>query len=252
MTHLIVQPTPRVFHRYKSDEMCGALPPVLFKLLPDVYARRLVEIGEMMWSTLTWFQNEEDPNRGDKFEATRRHFPPDGLEITRRERNGRPDHAKFTLSGHGNQWRPVQSRHIFIYSMTLDPNLTLGDPAAQTCVEIFDPAKLVQRVRLALKRHRKGHPETLIHDAVRYWSSDKPPEEVWALPHMLTMQKHQDHGWQQEYRFAFGTRSDVFDFENVDCRLLSNDVNPSREALDPQCHRMKLRLGSLEGCCRIR
>ena len=231
--------------------MSGPLPSVLFKVLPEVHARRLVETGEMMWSTLAWFQNEEDPNRGDKFDATRRHFPPDGLTVTRTERDGRPDNARFTLFGHGNQWRPVRSRHIFIYSMTLDPNLVLGDPAAQTCVEIFNPAELVDRVRLTLKRHRKARPETLIHDVVRYWSSDKPPEEVWALPHMLTMHKHQEHSWQREYRLAFGTRADVFDFENVDCRVLSDDVHPPRDDLDPQCHRMKLRLGSLKDCCRI-
>lgn len=136
--------------------------------------------------------------------------------------------------------------------MTLDRNLVLGDPAALTCVEIFNPAELVRRVRLALKRHRKARPETLIHDVVRYWSSDKPPEEVWAFPHMLTMRKHHDHSWQQECRLAFGTRADVFDIKNVDCRVLSDDVRPSRDDLDPQCHRMKLRLGSLKDCCRIR
>lgn len=252
MTHLIVRPTPRVFNRYKSEEMSGPLPSVLFKVLPEVYARRLVEIGEMMWSTLAWFQNEEDPNRGDKFEATRRHFPPDGLAVTRTERDGRPDYATFTLSGHGNQWRPVRSKHIFIYSTTLDPNLVLGDPAAQTCVEIFNPTELVERVRLALARNRKARPETLIHDVVRYWSSDKPPEEIWAFPHMLTLHKHEQHSWQREYRFAFGTRADVFDFENVDCRVLSDDIHPPRYDVESQCHRMKLLLGSLKDCCRVR
>jgi hypothetical protein len=252
MTHLIVRPTPRVFHRYKSEEMCGPLPSVLFKVLPEEYARRLVETGEMMWSTLAWFQNAEDPSRGDKFEATRRHFPPDGLAVSRHERDGRPDNASFTLSGHGNQWRPIQSKHIFIYSMTMDPSLVLGDPAAQTCVEIVNPTELVQRVRRALQRHRKARPDTLIHDAVRYWSSDRPPEEVWAFPHMLTMHKHEEHSWQSEYRLVFGIRADVFDFENVDCRVLSDDLNPSRGQLDAQCHRMKLHLGSLTDCCRIR
>jgi hypothetical protein len=129
LTHLIVRPTPRVFHRYKSEELSGPLPPVLYKVLPEIYARRLVESGEMMWSTLAWFQNEEDPARGDEFEATRRHFPLDGLSVTRKGRGGRPDHATFTLTGHGNQWRPVRSSHTFIYSMTLDPNFVLGDAA---------------------------------------------------------------------------------------------------------------------------
>jgi hypothetical protein len=65
VTHLIIRPNRRVFHRYTTDEMSGPLPPALFKFLPAVHARRLVEHGEMMWSTLTWFQNQEDPIRGD-------------------------------------------------------------------------------------------------------------------------------------------------------------------------------------------
>jgi hypothetical protein len=44
----------------------------------------------------------------------------------------------------------------------------------------------------------------------------------------------------------------VFDFENVDCRVLSDDVQLPRRKLDPQCHRMKLRLGSLADCCCVR
>jgi hypothetical protein len=252
VTHVIVRPTPRVFHRYKSEEMSGPLPAVLFKALPEVYARRLVDVGEMMWSTLSWFQNEEDPHRGDNLDATRRHFPPDGLAVTRIQRAGRPDHATFTLARHGNQWRPIQSRHIFIYSTTLDPSFVLRDPAAQTCVEIFEPAEVVRRVRRALERHRTARPETLIYDEVRYWSSDKPPEEVCALPHKLTMLKREEHSWQQEYRFAFGTRADVYDFENVDCRVLSDEVEQPRHDLEPHRHRMKIRLGSLKDCCRVR
>ena len=75
VTHLIVRPTPRVFHRYRTEEISGPLPGVLFKVLPEVYARRFVERGEMMWSTLDWFQNEEDPNRGDQEETN----PPETL-----------------------------------------------------------------------------------------------------------------------------------------------------------------------------
>jgi hypothetical protein len=111
---------------------------------------------------------------------------------------------------------------------------------------------MVRRVRGTLSQHRKVRAETLIHDEVRYWSSEQPLDEAWALPHMLTLQKHRDHSWQREYRFAFGTRANVFDFQNVDCRLLSHDIIPPRYGLDPQCHRLKLRLGSLSDCCRIR
>lgn len=88
MPHITFRPRSRPFHRYASQEMSDPLPPVLFKALPLIYAQRLIEGGEMMWSTLTWFRNLEDPSRGDVLEATRRNFPPGGQGVTRLERDG--------------------------------------------------------------------------------------------------------------------------------------------------------------------
>jgi hypothetical protein len=196
----------RAEYHYKPEEMCGPLPKVLYKILPQLYARRLVEQGEMQWSTLTWFQNEEDAQRRDPFEGTHRYFPVSGLDVTRHERNGKPDHARFTLPSHGAVMKAKQSHHIFIFSMTLDPSLAIGDESSRVCVEIFDPATFTQRVREQLKRHRKARPDTLIHDIVRYWQPENPPEAIWALPHMLTLHKHKSFDYQREYRIAFGTR----------------------------------------------
>ena len=78
--------------------MCGALPTTLYKVLPAQYARQLLSVGEMMWSTLTCCQHVLDPTRGDPFEGSLRYFPSEGLTVTRSARNGRPDHAQFTLA----------------------------------------------------------------------------------------------------------------------------------------------------------
>src|SRR5438105_1934912 len=99
--------------------MSGPLPPVLYKVLSETHAHRLVHQGEMMWSTLAWFQNEEDVQRGDNSEGSRRYFPVKGLEINRLQREGRIDNANFTLASHGIVSTAAQSSHIFIYSMTL-------------------------------------------------------------------------------------------------------------------------------------
>src|SRR5262245_26754677 len=48
------RPSESVFHRYTASDMCGVLPPVLYKVLSRKYAERLLSSGEMMWSTLTW------------------------------------------------------------------------------------------------------------------------------------------------------------------------------------------------------
>ena len=96
------EPDRRKFHRYGSAEMCGPLPKTLYKVLPQQFARRLLDVGEMMWSTLTYFQHVLDQTRGDPFEGSLRYFPAEGLKVTRTERNGRQDHAEFTLAAHGN------------------------------------------------------------------------------------------------------------------------------------------------------
>lgn len=231
--------------------MSEHLPPTLFKALPMIYAQRLIERGEMMWSTLTWFRHQEDPSRGDVFEATRRNFPPEGQGVTRLERDGRPDREEFHFEGHGTEWRPAQSHHIFIYSMSLDPRLDLGDPATNATVEIFDPLVLLERVRSSLGRHRSAKPGTLIHRAVCYYDDVDELGPIHSLPDRLAASKQKRHAWQQEYRLAFGIRADVFDFDHVEGRLLGSDVTSPNHVLDPQCHRMRLRVGALSDCCRI-
>lgn len=72
---LIVEPRPRRnWHRYSSEQMSGPLPPIMYKYLPSRYAETMVGRGEVMFSTLAWFQNYEDDQRGDRFEALREHL----------------------------------------------------------------------------------------------------------------------------------------------------------------------------------
>lgn len=231
--------------------MCGTLPETLYKVLPVAYARALVERGEMMWSTLTFFQNELDPTRGDPDEGSHRYFPVSGLEVTRHERDGRPDRAQFSLSGHGSQIKAFKCHHIFIYSTTFDPQLAIGAAASRACVEIFDPAIFYRRIGRAVAVHPKARLDRLIHGEVRYWSPEDPPGAIWALPHLLAMHKHISHKDDREYRFAFGTRADVFDFENVFGVVVPPEYVFPRIKLEAQVHRMKLHLGNLSDCCRV-
>lgn len=245
------EPDRPEFHRYNRAEMCGPLPTTLYKVLPQQYACRLLDDGEMVWSTLTYFQHALDLTRGDPFDGNLRYFPAEGLTFTRTEREGRPNHAELALAAHGSQFMAKQSHHIFVYSTTLNSQLAIGDAADRVCVEIFEPATFLEYIRRAVERHCKAHIQTLIHDRVRYWSPEKPPSEVWALPHRLTMSKHQGYAQDQEYRFAFGTRRDVFDFENVTGLIVPEGYEFPRLELEPQEHRMKLMLGSLADCCRL-
>jgi hypothetical protein len=251
MKSVRIAPTSRTFYRYRADELSGPLPPVIYKVLPERFARRLVDDGEMMWSTLAWFQNLEEAERGDAGEGRHTYFPVNGLELNRTERAGRPDNTRIVLPEHGFVSRAAKPHHIFVYSLTLEPTLAIGDAADRSCVEIFDPPQFVRRVRAALSRHSKGWADTLIHDAVRYWSPANPPEAVWALPHMLTTHKRNDYEHQKEYRLAFGIRASVFDFENVELLIVDKDSRWPISRPNEQQHRKRLRLGGLEDCCRL-
>ena len=243
-----IVPTSRTAHRYRADELSGPLPPVLYKVLAERFARRLVDDGEMMWSTLAWFQNLEEAERGDAGEGRHTFFPVNGLDINRTVRDGRPDDTRMVLPEHGFVSRAAQCHGIFIYSLTVEPTLQIGDAGDRSVVEIFDPAQFVRRVRAALPWRWA---ETLIHDTVRYWSPANPPEAVWALPDRLTMHKRDDYAHQKEYRLAFGIWKSVFDFENVELFVADKDALSQLSRPSDKHDRKRVRIGSLEDCCRI-
>jgi hypothetical protein len=246
--------TGRTIYRYASRQMSGPLPPVLYKYLKLEYATAMMDRGDLMFSTLAWFQNLEDRERGDEFEGTHKYFPVGGLEVTRTGRDGKPHPpVKFTRPSDSLQSKAKGRAHIFIYSTSLRQGLTqFGDATAPSvCVEIYDPGKFLARVRSVLRQIPTAKAATLIHDEVRYYSFADPPGNVYALPDRLTMHKHEGFRSQYEYRFAFGTKRDVFDFEHIDYLLVREGVPQSREILKESDHRWKLTVGSLAHCCRV-
>jgi hypothetical protein len=50
----------------------------MYKYLPSRHAETMVTRGDVMFSTLAWFQNYEDEQPGDRFEGTRKYFPVGG------------------------------------------------------------------------------------------------------------------------------------------------------------------------------
>jgi hypothetical protein len=242
--------TGRAIYRYSPHEMSGPLPLALYKYLRFDHGIAMIERGEIMFSTLSWFQAIEDPDRGDGLEGTHKYFPVGGPEVTRTARDGKP-HPPVTmrLPSQSIQSKAKGRDHIFIYSTSMLRGLTKWPETV--CVEIFDPAKLVARLRTGLRRLPAAKPGTLIYDRVGYYAVSDPPGSVYALPHMITMHKRVDFQDEQEYRIAFGTRADVFDFEHVDMAIVGEGVRSPRPMLDERRHRKLLRVGSLADCCRI-
>lgn len=232
--------------------MSGPLLRTLYKYLPRRYAATMIDRGELMFSTLAWFQNYEDDQRGDRFEGTRKYFPVGGLDVTRTERDGKPHPpVSFKASTESLQSRARGHNHIFIYSTSLQTGLALALDGADACVEIYDPVKFVTRLRSKLQTHRSAKAETLIHDEVKYYAFEAHPDNVWALPHLLAMHKHNAFSGQREYRFAFGIRRNVFNFEHVDCFIVREGETFPILDLEAAHHRKVIRAGSLADCCRL-
>jgi hypothetical protein len=93
--------------------------------------------------------------------------------------------------------------------------------------------------------------ETLIHDEVKYYAFEASPDNVWALPHLLAMHKHNGFLGQSEYRFAFGIRRNVFNLEHVDCFIVRESETFPILKLEAAHHRKVIKTGSLADCCRL-
>jgi len=84
-------------------------------------------------------------------------------------------------------------------------------------------------------------------EKVTYYRTENRPKEVWARPERIVMHKPHRFADQCEYRFAFSTKADAFDFENVNLTLAQDQ--PARLPLDSSV--MLLKLGPMSDCCRI-
>ena len=244
--------TGQAVYRYSSSEMSGELPTTLYKYIEAPYAESMIQEGALMFSTLSWFQSIEDPVRGDGLEGTYKYFPAKGLDITKYAGVGGPPVSQFNLPSYSLVSKAVRCDSIFIYSTSLTPGLTQFDQPgkANVCVEIYNTVRFRQRLRIALNR-RQPRGKTFIHDKVQYYSLEYPPETAHALPDRLTMCKHERFRDQAEYRFAFGIKPDVFDFQRVNYQLVGDGHTQPRPILEDTVHRLRLKIGSLVDCCRI-
>ena len=217
------------------------MPLTLYKYLPLQYAEPLVANGEVLFRSLSFFLACEHDGRGDDLEGTRAYEPATGLEITKQTGE------KFRMQGSFRSSIKEPDK-LFIYSTSTQLNKDLALKfESNACVEIADIDTFVARLRTALRRKPQAKPKTLIHGKVTYYRTENPPEEVWALPERIVMHKPGRFADQCEYRFAFSTKADAFEFENVNLTLVTG--RPAR--LPPGSYPyMLLKLGEMSDCCR--
>lgn len=213
----------------------------LYKYLPYQYAERFVSKGEVLFRSLSYFLACEHDERGDNMEGIRVYEPQTGLEITKQTGEKLRMKGAFRSS-------VKEPDKIFIFSTSTLLSIDLAQKfQADACIEIAGIGTFMARLRTALRRMHRAKLKTLIHGKVTYYRTENPPEEVWALPDRIVLHKPQRFARQQEYRIAFSTRADAFDFENVNVALVQG--RPATRSLDSYPS-LLIKLGPMSDCCR--
>lgn len=217
--------------------------PPLFKYLPSKYLGALVERGELLFRSLSYFRNYEELHvRGDRHEGKRLYNPSTGLEVTKAETGERIVLPwAFEAS--------VKDRDIYVFCMSLRRSPDLATEfGTDACVEIQDPVAFLSKIRASLALRRWVRHARLLNGAVEYYSPSEPPLAEWAVPERMIMRKTTDYEHQQEYRIAFA-RGEALKVNNVETKITATpgELNPTLHGHPEHI----LKLGSIAKICRI-
>ena len=217
---------------------------------PD-HAQQFLD-GKMFCWNAAYYRDYEDAKAaqvvGDEYEGTRLYRPLNGLEINNLTQNTQANlqmGAEFI----------TKAQEIFVYCVSMSfEDALVKEFDAKACVEICNPLKFIQHWQKALP------PEALVTSGavgeyqkygcrmVGYYHAHDLPDNVWAIPDLITTTKLKKFAYQQEYRFAY-TKTDAFRFENVRIQLVDRKAR-SLPKPDEHDHET-LALGNLRDICRI-
>lgn len=185
----------------------------VYKYLPSQYAERLLSKGELLFRSLSYFQDlEDDGVRQDDHEGILSHRPADGLEI-----NNISSGEAFNLPHRFESEALVDQIFVACFSTELSSDLA-AEFGADACIEITDVIRLVARVRGVLRLRSAVDKKVLPFGLVEYRTGEEPPIVDWALPEKIVMLKRVEYQRQKEFRIAFA-EGDAFAVENVALRL---------------------------------
>ena len=209
----------------------------LYKYLALEYAERMLSKGEVLFRSLSHFQNlERDGVRQDDYEGILSHRPPEGLEI-----NNITTGETLKLPHRFESEARVDKIFVACFSCELSSELA-SEFGADACVEVTDHIKLVARVRGALRLRAAVDKKVLPFGLVEYQTGQEPPIIDWALPEKIVMRKRMEYQRQNEFRIAFAV-DEAFAVENVALRLQYGE--PSRSAPQEHYPEYLLKLGNM-------
>lgn len=219
------------------------MAPLVRYFSSEDYALKLIEEGEVLLRSLSYFRDYEDNGvRADPYEGTLTHRPESGLEI-RLVNDGQPVALPHTFEARANE------DDILVYCLSTQLSLHIARRFdAKFAVLVKDRGTFLARVRRALTHVPGADPKQLVHGAVKYVNEHDAPGVDWALPERIALRKPATFRWQSEYRIAAPV-GDAFAVENVRLSLTSPAGDRPAKAQGHPQH--TLRLGNLESICRL-
>ena len=216
---------------------------MLYRYLKHEYANKLVNNGEVLFRTLSYYRDLYDDKgvRSDPNEGALVHRPKGGLKIKLKETGQElAMEQSLRFDAHYND--------IFVYCMSTEQNDSMSTGFDGTvCVEIFDVPRFLARIRSALTLRRRVRVAQLIAKPVTYHEEHEEVGINWAFPDRVAFRKPMSFKWQNEFRIAFPVNN-AFGFQNLD---MSMAMAPP-ESKTPLPHpSMTLKLGNLSKICRI-
>jgi len=215
----------------------------LFRYMSAEYAEAFVRKGEMLFRALSYYRDcEEKGVRNDEYEGTRVHLPLDGLKATNVDTD---EMVSLSCTFEST----AREDDIFIYCLSTTCSEFIAEKFnTNTCVEIYEPIKLLNLLRNALVRRPFIKSKHLEYGPVKYYMPHEPPIVDWALPERIALSKPSTFAWQEEYRIAFAVNGG-FNVENVQVKLVPLGV--CRRPLSTNHPKQILKLGSISKLCTI-
>jgi len=204
--------------------------PLYKYLAKEVYARALIDKGQIFARPLSYFRAYEDERvRGDPDDGKLRYEPKEGLVLTME--NGEvvemPSGWRFRAS--------VRADDIYAYCLStqLSPEIAAGFDCP-FCVEIKEPTRLLGRISIHVRLRSKLDRNGVYSGEIDYRNLTAAPGVDWALPERVAFIKPEGWAWQKEHRIVFG-RKGAFAVEGVECALETDtgEVASATAAHDP-------------------
>lgn len=214
----------------------------LYRYLPDIHARSMLECGELLFSNLTRFKQMEHEARGDVLEGCHVDNPDNDVTFTNLT-TGR------TFSGPFSFRNSVRDEKGFVYctAREFDEGLYRAFNADR-CVEIINVGAFVQRVRAAVRRLNFIDPVGLLHGPVTYFRPNAPCEVDVSVGANIPFLKHSDFSDQNEYRFAFARKGALKTLRRL---IVNRDWNTEPDHLKGVGRTLLLTVGPLKDICRL-